>query len=96
MSEKVIVVPTREQIEVRAYEIYVERGCQDGDDLADWLTAEAELRQLAQDSFDSSEVGLRDAEQSGEGAVDDHEREEMERVLQETNRSRAVAAGAGS
>jgi len=89
MSEKVIMIPTREQIELRAYEIYMERGCQDGDDLGDWLAAEAELRQLAEDAFDSSE-------ECGEGAVDDHERAEMDRVLQETNKSRAVAAGAGS
>lgn len=96
MSEKVIVIPTREQIEARAYEIYLDRGCQDGDDLADWLTAEAELRQLAQDSFDSTDARLQGSDQSGESAVDDHERSEMERILHETNRSRSVAAGAGS
>ncbi|MGD0839875.1 MAG: DUF2934 domain-containing protein [Candidatus Acidiferrales bacterium] len=96
MSEIFASIPTREQIEQKAYEIYLERGGQDGDDLADWLTAERELRQLAQDSFDGSEDRPRTSDQSGEGAVDDHERAEMERVLQATNRSRAVAAGAGS
>jgi hypothetical protein len=96
MSEIVASIPTREQIEVRAYEIYLDRGCQDGDDLADWLAAERELRELAQDSFDGSEIRLHSSDQSGEGAVDDHERAEMERILQETNKNRAVAAGAGS
>jgi hypothetical protein len=35
--------PTREEIEVRAYEIYIERGATHGDDTADWLQAEREL-----------------------------------------------------
>jgi Protein of unknown function (DUF2934) len=34
---------SREEIERRAYEIYEERGCQDGHDLEDWLAAEHEL-----------------------------------------------------
>jgi hypothetical protein len=37
--------PTEEQIEVRAYELYVERGREDGHDLDDWLAAERELQQ---------------------------------------------------
>ena len=32
-----------EQIRLRAYAIYEERGRQDGNDLNDWLRAEAEL-----------------------------------------------------
>ena len=36
-------LPTREQIEQRAYQRYLKRGCQKGDDLADWLAAETEL-----------------------------------------------------
>jgi hypothetical protein len=36
--------PTREQIEVRAYEIYENRGRQHGRDIEDWLAAENELR----------------------------------------------------
>jgi hypothetical protein len=35
--------PSREEIEIRAYEIYLERGGQDGNELTDWLAAEAEL-----------------------------------------------------
>ena len=36
-------VPTREEIEVRAYQIYVERGSTHGQDVDDWLQAEREL-----------------------------------------------------
>jgi hypothetical protein len=35
--------PTHEQIERRAYQIYLEHGCQPGNELADWLAAEKEL-----------------------------------------------------
>lgn len=35
--------PRDEQIRCRAYEIYLERGGQDGGDLDDWLQAEREL-----------------------------------------------------
>jgi hypothetical protein len=33
----------REEIEKRAYEIYMSRGCDQGDALADWLQVEREL-----------------------------------------------------
>jgi hypothetical protein len=36
--------PTQEEIGVRAFEIYVSEGCQDGKDLENWLRAEQELR----------------------------------------------------
>ncbi len=35
--------PTRDEIELRAYQIYVERGGAHGNDLEDWLQAEFEL-----------------------------------------------------
>jgi hypothetical protein len=35
--------PTREEIELRAHQIYVERGGADGSDVEDWLRAEREL-----------------------------------------------------
>ena len=35
--------PTREEIELRAYQIYIERGCADGQDVDDWVQAEHEL-----------------------------------------------------
>ena len=37
--------PTHEEIEVRAYEIYIERGAAPGRDVDDWLQAELELSQ---------------------------------------------------
>jgi|GEM_PF-2098629 hypothetical protein len=36
----------REAIAARAYQIYLERGRQDGHDVDDWLQAEYELRQM--------------------------------------------------
>jgi hypothetical protein len=38
------LTPSEEQIRKRAHELYLERGCQDGLALEDWLQAEAELR----------------------------------------------------
>jgi len=38
--------PLQERIAIRAYELYVERGYQDGRDLEDWLAAETELMGL--------------------------------------------------
>jgi hypothetical protein len=35
--------PTREEIELRAHQIYAERGGADGRDVEDWLQAEREL-----------------------------------------------------
>ena len=43
-------LPTVEQIEQRAYELYLERACEDGHDVADWLTAEKELTELSEQS----------------------------------------------
>ncbi|MGA8037325.1 MAG: DUF2934 domain-containing protein [Candidatus Acidiferrales bacterium] len=40
--------PTQEEIAVRAYEIYLERGSIPGDDVSHWLEAEAELKQAAE------------------------------------------------
>ena len=39
------IFPTRDEIERRAYEIYLRRGSRDGSDLEDWLVAEKELFQ---------------------------------------------------
>mgnify|MGYP000710613106 CR=1 FL=1 len=36
--------PTREEIERRAYQLYLDRNGLPGDPVADWLQAEAELR----------------------------------------------------
>jgi hypothetical protein len=44
-TEQEQALPTKEQIELRAYELYLERGGQDGQALEDWLMAENELKQ---------------------------------------------------
>jgi len=37
-------LPAKNQIEARAYELYLQRGGEDGHDVEDWLTAENELK----------------------------------------------------
>jgi hypothetical protein len=37
------VAPTREEIEIRAYELYLQCGCESGHEIQHWLEAEAEL-----------------------------------------------------
>jgi len=39
--------PTHEEIAERAYQIFLERGAEDGHDLEDWYRAEAELTSKA-------------------------------------------------
>jgi hypothetical protein len=46
MSERTL--PTKDQVERRAYELYLERGGADGQDLADWFAAERELMEVSQ------------------------------------------------
>ena len=41
-------LPTHEQIQQRAYQIYLEHGFHPGNDLADWLAAEKELTELSE------------------------------------------------
>ena len=43
-STRSAAAPTPEQIAVRAYEIFIARGAQDGRDQEDWYQAENELR----------------------------------------------------
>lgn len=40
--------PTHDEISVRAYEIFEERGSIPGDDVSNWLEAEAELTRAAE------------------------------------------------
>ena len=42
-SGKAKAQPTPDEIALRAYHIYLERGCTPGDPMADWLRAEQEL-----------------------------------------------------
>ena len=39
--------PTQDQIRLRAYQIYLERGAHPGQELDDWLRAERELQKVA-------------------------------------------------
>jgi hypothetical protein len=47
-------LPTAEQIERRAYELYLERGGEDGQDIADWLAAERELTEVSEELASSA------------------------------------------
>ncbi|HTT76107.1 MAG TPA: DUF2934 domain-containing protein [Candidatus Binataceae bacterium] len=38
-----VFLPTEEEVRVRAYELFLARGCKHGADLADWFAAEHEL-----------------------------------------------------
>jgi hypothetical protein len=48
MHNKNEELPTHEQIEGRAYQIYLEHGFHPGNDLADWLAAEKQLTELSE------------------------------------------------
>jgi hypothetical protein len=50
--------PTQREIELRAYEIYLQRGGEDGNELNDWLAAEKELTESLQ--MDTSEASVPD------------------------------------
>jgi hypothetical protein len=46
-SSTVKSLPTREEIALRAYEIYLERGGAPGNELEDWTRAERELLEMS-------------------------------------------------
>ena len=48
MNERKLIM--QEQIEKRAYELYIERGGQDGHDLENWLDAERQLTESSEKS----------------------------------------------
>jgi hypothetical protein len=48
--------PSREEIRLRAYEIYLERGGLPGNELDDWLQAERELERAASSNVDGCSV----------------------------------------
>jgi len=59
MKEK---LPSEGQIQVRAYEIYLNRGCEDGHALEDWLAAETELIAQSGTASAQPEVSVGTAE----------------------------------
>jgi len=82
----------RQQIEQRAYEIYLQRGGADGDDMADWLSAEQELAGLVQAPIDAPVAAIT----SAQSAVFDADMARAEALLRDLyERSRAIAARAG-
>lgn len=43
----VSIEPSHEEIQARAYQLYLQRGSESGNELGDWLQAESELRSEA-------------------------------------------------
>lgn len=54
-------LPTHQEIERRAHEIYLKRGGQNGRDMDDWLTAEAELTREHQMELETLELKSKTA-----------------------------------
>ena len=48
-QRNVKTIPLEEQIQRRAYELYVQRGGTSGSELADWLQAESEILMARED-----------------------------------------------
>jgi DUF2934 family protein len=48
--------PSETQIQQRAYELFLERGCEHGRDIEDWLEAEKELNELAEFRAGEAEI----------------------------------------
>lgn len=71
--------PSETQVQQRAYELFLERGCEHGRDIEDWLEAERELTELAE--FRAGEA---------EFAADDDSLPELEEPI----RVKTHAAGA--
>lgn len=56
----------REMIALRAYQLYKQRGTEFGDELSDWLSAEAEVvTMLLSESPDAAETRARNAQPQG-------------------------------
>jgi hypothetical protein len=52
--------PSETQIEERAYELFLERGCEHGRDIEDWLEAERELTELAELRMVETELAVKE------------------------------------
>ena len=51
-ESKIETLPLEERIRRRAYELYVQRGNQSGNELDDWLQAEEEIRRATEKAAD--------------------------------------------
>jgi hypothetical protein len=98
MPEIAEVFPAKDEIEERAYEIFLVRGAQDGDDVTDWLAAEKELRREARrEAVDRLATRAEIAAQDDDEAML-HEMQValIEEMLQELQAwSKSIEAGAG-
>lgn len=55
--------PSEEQIQQRAYELFLERGCEHGRDIEDWLEAERELSELGELRSVETELATEESEE---------------------------------
>lgn len=83
----------RDEIEKRAYEIYLARGGQDGQDIADWVTAERELNESEQEPISISATDPQSSGQSTDIAAQEPQKESRQKILQDVGgKKKAVAA----
>ena len=68
MPQQAKIYPTHEQIQQRAYEIYLERGGQGGDDVTDWIRAEQELTASPASPVNGHELLRTDANEAAKSA----------------------------
>jgi hypothetical protein len=98
MPEIVEVFPAKDEIEERAYEIFLARGARVGDAVADWLEAEKELRREARrEAVDRlatrAEIA---AQEDDEATLHQMQVALIEEMLQELHAwSKSIEAGAG-
>ena len=84
--------PTHNEIQQRAYELYLARGCTDGRDIQDWLFAEQQLRNEYQHEPDER-VGIRTASfVAGPDGVAKTDTQENDFVIAEEERRQVRAA----
>jgi hypothetical protein len=63
--------PTQDEIAARAYQLYLERGCEDGHADEDWLMAEEELSQQQEnESMPLKSRTVAAGQRSGTASVD--------------------------
>jgi hypothetical protein len=88
--------PTKDQIEKRAYEIYLARGSQDGNDISDWLVAEMEIKEFAQgllqELIDNSAHGSQSSSEITAVTLEESQRTGDQKLLQESNGKRKIIA----
>jgi len=53
-EDPIEALPLEEQIQRRAYDLYVQRGNQPGSELDDWLQAEEEIRRAEEEATDGA------------------------------------------